>query len=160
MAYLQKDFVIKFVKTHPKAVLPVAAHEVGDAGFDLRAVESVLLQPGTATAVSTGLQLADCELEDRECNQYFLEVRSRSGLAKRLVFPVTGTVDVIYRGEIFVLLANLGREPYQIEPGDRIAQLVLQVIFANSSSRAVKFMEVSEVVPTDRGAGGFGSTGR
>ena len=156
----KKNLTVKFVKTHPKAVLPSAAHEIGDAGFDIRSVEDVTLAPGTATAVRTGLQLADCPLEDGNGNQYFLDVRSRSGLAKNLVFPVTGTVDVIYRGEVFVLLANLGREPYQINSGDRIAQLVLQLVLSNSPTSTVTFEETNGATETERGAGAFGSTGR
>jgi dUTP pyrophosphatase len=75
------------------------------------------------------------------------------------VFPVTGTVDVNYRGEINVVLANLSKQPYQVKQGERVAQLVIQQIFANSPTYKVDFVETDVVTSTDRGAGGFGSTG-
>jgi dUTP pyrophosphatase len=97
---------------------------------------------------------------DNEGNQYYLDIRSRSGLSRKLVFPVTGTVDRNYRGEINVVLANMGKEPYHIKQGERVAQLVIQLIIANGPCTRVTFEETNEVIPTDRGSGGFGSTGR
>ena len=161
MSHIRKNFVVKFVKTHPNAKLPCSAHEQGDAGFDLYAVENQTLEPGTVSMVRTGLILADCLEQEKECNyQYFFDIRSRSGLSKHLVFPVTGTVDRNYRGEINVVLANLGKEPYHVKQGERIAQLVIQLIIANGPVSKVVFEETDEVIPTDRGSGGFGSTGR
>jgi dUTP pyrophosphatase len=160
MAYIRNDFVVKFVKTHPNAQLPKCAHEQGDAGFDLHAVEDQVLEPGTVSMVRTGLQLAWCPFMDNEGNQYYLDIRSRSGLSRKLVFPVTGTVDRNYRGEINVVLANMGKEPYHIKQGERVAQLVIQLIIANGPCTRVTFEETNEVIPTDRGSGGFGSTGR
>lgn len=161
MAYFRKNFVVKFVKVHPNAQLPRCAHEQGDAGFDLYAVEDKVLEPGTVSMVPTGLLLADCpSMEAEGCYQYYLDIRSRSGLSKHLVFPVTGTVDRNYRGEINVVLANLGKEHYEIKQGERIAQLVIQLIVANGPASKVVFEETGEVIPTDRGSGGFGSTGR
>lgn len=147
---------IKFVKVHPKAVIPHAAHPMGDAGYDLYAVEDTTIPPGEVVMVRTGLQLADCPLEDAQGNQYFLDIRSRSGLSRKLIFPVTGTVDVSYRGEMQVVLANLSKESYQVKTGERIAQMVVQQIVANGR---VSFEETQEVTQTARGAGGFGSTG-
>lgn len=160
MAYIRNDFIVKFVKTHPHAQLPKCAHEQGDAGFDIHAVEDQTLEPGTVSIVRTGLQLAQCPFMDNEGNQYYLDVRSRSGLSRKLVFPVTGTVDRNYRGEIGVVLANMGKESYYIKQGERVAQLVIQMIIANGPCTRVKFEETTEVIETDRGAGGFGSTGR
>ena len=160
MPYIYKNFVVKFVKTHPNAQLPRCAHEQGDAGFDLYAVEDKVLEPGTVSMIPTGLQLANCPAMEDEGYQYYLDIRSRSGLSKHLVFPVTGTVDRNYRGEINVVLANLGKEHYQIKQGERIAQLVIQLIVANGPVSKVVFEETNEVISTDRGAGGFGSTGR
>lgn len=160
MAYIRRDFNIKFVKVHPNAQLPRCAHEQGDAGFDLYAVEDKVLEPGTVSMIPTGLQLANCPVMEDEGYQYYLDIRSRSGLSKHLVFPVTGTVDRNYRGEINVVLANLGKANYEIKQGERIAQLVIQLIVANGPVSKVVFEETNEVVSTDRGAGGFGSTGR
>lgn len=160
MAYIKQELKIKFVKTHPEAIIPKAAHEFGDAGFDLYAVEDVVLPPGEVTMVSTGLQLADCPLQDSDGNQYFLDIRSRSGLSRKLVFPVTGTVDVNYRGEMMVVLGNFGKEPYQVVKGERVAQLVIQKIIANGLSAKVLFEETTTATTTERGSNGFGSTGK
>lgn len=155
----QKQLDISFLKLDPNAVLPKHAHEYGDAGFDICSVENVTLPAGEVTMVKTGLVLADCPLVDSDGDTYFLDVRSRSGLATKLVFPVTGTVDVIYRGEIKVVLANFSKQPYDIKQGDRIAQLVIQKIIADSPTFTVVFHETQDVTNTERGASGFGSTG-
>ena len=160
MAYIRRDFIIKFVKVHPNAQLPKCAHEQGDAGFDIHAVQDQTLEPGTVSLVPTGLQLANCPFMEDEGHQYYLDIRSRSGLSRKLVFPVTGTVDRNYRGEMNVVLANLGKEPYHIKQGERIAQLVVQLIIANGPCSKVVFEETDTVVDTARGAGGFGSTGK
>ena len=159
MSFMKSELTVKFVKTHPDAVIPQPAHDMGDAGFDIYAVEDTLLPSGEVTIVKTGLQLADCRLEDLKGNQFFLDIRSRSGLSRQLVFPVTGTVDCIYRGEIGVVLANLGKKDYQIQKGDRIAQMVIQQIIANGPSVVVNFVETDQVTETKRGARGYGSTG-
>lgn len=157
---------IDFVKTHPNAQLPKSAHDEGDAGFDIYAVEDQTLEPGTVTIVRTGLQLADScmfntlgEQGVAQDFEYYLDIRSRSGLSRKLVFPVTGTVDRNYRGEIGVVLANLGKEPYNIKQGDRVAQLVVQLIMANGPNNKVKFNQVDSISDSRRGASGFGSTG-
>jgi len=156
---------IDFVKTHPNAQLPKSAHEEGDAGFDIYAVEDQTLEPGTVTIVRTGLQLASTltygtgASESEEDFEYYLDIRSRSGLSQKMVFPVTGTVDRNYRGEIGVVLANLGKEPYRIKQGDRVAQLVVQLIVANGPHNTVMFSEVASIKESNRGSGGFGSTG-
>jgi dUTP pyrophosphatase len=156
---------IDFVKTHPNAQLPKSAHQEGDAGFDIYAVEDQTLEPGTVSVVRTGLQLAGTDMwgtgrsDKEEEFEYYLDVRSRSGLSRKLVFPVTGTVDRNYRGEIGVVLANLGKEPYILKQGDRIAQLVVQLIVANGPHNRVVFSEVNTIKESNRGAGGFGSTG-
>jgi dUTP pyrophosphatase len=154
---------IEFIKTHPNAQLPKSAHAEGDAGFDIYAVEDQTLEPGSVAVVRTGLQLASIVETWRNHiethHEYFLDIRSRSGLSRKLVFPVTGTVDRNYRGEIGVVLANLGKEPYSIKQGDRIAQLVVQLIVANGPRNSVTFTETDTVKDSNRGTGGFGSTG-
>ena len=123
------------------------AHE--DAGMDLRAVEDVILQPGAAQLVPTGLTI---ELPPG----YEAQVRPRSGLALKhaITMPnAPGTIDPGYRGEIRVILLNLGREPYTIHAGDRIAQMIV------ARYEAVEWIE-GELAESRRGAGGFGSSGR
>lgn len=159
MAQLKSELKIKFKRIKHNAVLPKTAHEVGDVGFDLCAAEYTLLPPGVPTLVSTGLVLADCPLEDGQGNQLFLDIRSRSGMAKKGIFPITGTVDPSYRGEIFVLLLNVDPDGAWIGEGDRIAQLVIQKVAAPSPTQRVIMEEVDETNPTERGSGGFGSTG-
>lgn len=128
---------------------PRHAHE-GDGGVDLRARESVVVDPGTRFAMPTGVAVA---VPDGFAGL----VTPRSGLAARhgvTVLNAPGLVDAGYRGEIEVILANLGDEPYRVERGDRIAQLVVVPV-------AVQEYEIVDTLPdSDRGEGGFGSTGR
>ena len=117
--------------------------------MDLRAVEQVTLEPGTPRLVPTGLAI---ELPPG----YEAQVRPRSGLALRhaITMPnAPGTIDPGYRGEIRVILINLGREPYTIHAGDRIAQLIV------ARYETVEWVE-GDVAGSRRGAGGFGSSGR
>jgi dUTP pyrophosphatase len=131
--------------------LPVYA-TAGSAGADLCSAEvtDIRLQPGKRVTFSTVLVL---ELP----KGYEAQVRPRSGLARR--FGVTlvnspGTIDSDYRGEVMVILVNLGDQPVTITRGDRIAQLVIAPV-----TRA-ELVEVTEVSASERGSGGFGSTGR
>jgi len=130
--------------------LPSYAHP-GDAGADLTANEAVELAPGERAAVSTGIAIA---LPDG----FAAFVHPRSGLAARhglSMVNAPGTIDAGYRGEIKVLLINLDRkETVRLERGERIAQLVVQPV-----ARAV-FHEVQRLPGSDRGSGGFGSSGR
>ena len=132
----------------PQVALPRYAHP-GDAGLDLAAAEDVTLAPGERHAVATGLAVAVPD-------GWVGLVHPRSGLALRhglTVVNAPGTIDAGYRGELKVLLVNLGGEPVEIHRGDRIAQLLLQEV-----GRA-EVVEVTELSATVRGAGGFGSTG-
>lgn len=139
---------IRVKKLHPDAQLPAYAHgPLEDAGLDLRAVERVVLQPGIAQGVPTGLAI---ELPPG----YEAQVRPRSGMALKHSLTVNfGTIDPGYRGEIRVIMFNLGRADYAIEKGDRIAQLVI------SRYEAIEWEE-GELGDSARGAGGFGSSGR
>lgn len=118
--------------------------------MDLRAAEDVSLQPGQRAAVSTGFRVAiDQGFEG--------QVRARSSLALKrgLIVPnAPGTIDSDYRGELKVLLANVGLEPVEIPRGERIAQIVIAPVV----QAAVQ--EVTDLDETERGEGGFGSTGR
>ena len=123
----------------------------GAAGADVVAAVAteVVLRPGGRAAVPTGLVLAVPE-------GYEVQVRPRSGLALRhgvTVANAPGTVDSDYRGEVMVILVNLGEEPYTIRRGDRIAQLVLAPVVQ------AELVESEDLSETARGRGGFGSTG-
>lgn len=121
------------------------------AGFDVHAAVDapLVLQPGQRALVPTGFAMAmPRELE--------AQVRPRSGLAYKhgvTCLNTPGTIDADYRGEVKVLLVNLGTEPFTITRGERIAQIVFQVV------PQVQFSEVDELPETVRGAGGFGHTG-
>ena len=120
------------------------------AGVDLRASEGCVIPPGGRALVPTGLRIALPE-------GYEAQVRPRSGLALKhgVTLPNSpGTIDADYRGEIGVILMNLGQEPFIVEPGDRIAQMVVAPV------TRVAWSEVEELDATERGEGGFGSTGR
>jgi dUTP diphosphatase len=134
----------------PGARLPERAHP-GDAGLDLFAAEGAELAPGGRTPVPTGLAVA---IPDGFAGL----VVPRSGLALRAGVTVAnapGLIDAGYRGELMVILVNLGSEPHRVEPGDRIAQLVLTPVSLATAD------DVDELPPHDgRGEGGFGSTGR
>ena len=119
------------------------------AGVDLRAAEGCVLQPGERAAVGTGLRISLPV-------GYEAQVRPRSGLALQhgIMMPNSpGTIDADYRGEIMVILLNGGDAPVTIEPGDRIAQMVVAPV------SQVVWTEVDTLDETERGAGGFGSTG-
>ena len=139
---------ILWKKIDPAAQLPSYAHP-GDAGMDVRSVEELTIPPGGRALVRTGLVMQlppDAEAQ----------VRPRSGLALKhgvTVLNAPGTIDAGYRGEVGVILINLGDEPFHVEKGMKIAQLVVAPV-----TRA-EVVEVSAVDATDRGTGGFGSTG-
>ena len=139
---------IRIKKLHAEAILPHYAHgPLEDAGLDLRSVERVVLSPGVSQGVPTGLAI---ELPPG----YEAQVRPRSGMAlKHSVTVNFGTIDPGYRGEIRVVMFNLGRADYVVEPGDRIAQLVI------ARYEAIEWEE-GDLGDSARGAGGFGSSGR
>ena len=121
----------------------------GAAGMDVVSAEDVTLAPGARHAVATGLAVAIPP-------GYEIQVRPRSGLALKhgITVPNTpGTIDSDYRGELKVILINHGSEPFPIARGDRVAQLVLAPV------TQAAWQEVVELDDTERGAGGFGSTG-
>ncbi len=135
-------------RLHRDAVLPAYAHP-GDAGLDLAALQAHRVGPGERVAAPTGLAVA---IPDGWVGL----VHPRSGLALRhglTVANAPGTIDAGYRGEVKVLLVNLGAEAVDIAAGDRIAQLLLQRV-----GRA-QIVEVDGLPSTGRGEGGFGSTG-
>ena len=141
---------IRIQRVHPAAAIPEYAHgPAEDAGMDLRAVESVTLEPGVPLLVPTGLTI---ELPPG----FEAQVRPRSGLALKhaITMPnAPGTIDPGYRGEVRVILLNLGREAYTIHAGDRIAQMIV------ARYEPVEWVE-EKLADSVRGSGGFGSSGR
>ncbi|MBI4898785.1 MAG: dUTP diphosphatase [Actinobacteria bacterium] len=143
------ESTLRFKKLHPDAVVPTRAHD-GDAGCDIYARESLTLRPGERGRVGTGIAVAIPE-------GHAGMVLPRSGLAHKHGVTLTnspGLIDAGYRGELMVLLVNTDRDDaYTVNPGDRIAQLVL-VPFS-----APNWTEVEDFEDTTRGEGGFGSSG-
>jgi dUTP pyrophosphatase len=134
-------------RLRPDAHVPRQAYE-GDAGLDLSACERVVLSPGQRAVVPTGLAV-----EIPEGHAGF--VQPRSGLAARHGIGIVnspGLIDSGYRGEIRVVLLNTGDEPFAVEPGMRIAQLVVVPV------AAVRVIEVDELAASERGPRGFGSS--
>ena len=139
---------LRFKKVHPDAVLPSYAHP-SDAGMDVRSVEDMVLAPGRRALVHTGLVMLLPP-------GYEAQVRPRSGLALKsgvTVLNTPGTIDSGYRGEVGVILINLGDSEFQVRKGDKVAQLVIAPV------TQPEIAEADAVDETDRGAGGFGSTG-
>jgi dUTP pyrophosphatase len=151
---------VKIKKLHPDAIIPKYATP-GAAGFDLVAIEDVAIEPSTTVLIKTGLSFEIPE-------GYELQIRPRSGTSLRTPLRVAnspGTVDADYRGEVCVIMSNIQVHPsysaglygvslaQYINKGDRIAQGVICPIIQGS------FVEVEELNNTQRGAGGFGSTG-
>ena len=144
----QDAVAIRVLKLDPAAQLPRYAHTgpFGDLAADLYAVAGAVVEPGATVAVATGIAL-----EFPATHGALVE--DRSGLAMRGVTTLAGVIDPGYRGEIKVVVANLGAVAAEVKAGDRIAQLrIVQRIEA-------RFEEVSELVEAPRGAKGFGSTG-
>jgi len=141
---------MRIQKLRPDAVLPKYAHGPHeDAGMDLCAVEDATLEPGVPRLVPTGLTV---EIPPG----YEAQVRPRSGLALKhaIAMPnAPGTIDPGYRGELRVILLNLGQDAYTVHAGDRIAQMIV------ARYEAVEWVE-GELADSARGTGGFGSSGR
>lgn len=140
--------VLKVCRLHPEARMPrrATAHA---SGFDLYAClpEGPVTVGPDPVLIPTGIALEFPE-------GYDVQVRPRSGLARQGVLVVLGTIDADYRGEVFVTLHVIGnRPPFTVRHGDRIAQLVVVAL------APVALCEVTELTPTERGAGGHGSTG-
>lgn len=125
---------------------------LGSSGMDVRANldEPMVLEPTARALVPTGL-FVEIPLG------YEIQIRPRSGLAIKqgiTCLNTPGTIDADYRGEIKVILINLSAEPQTIQPGDRIAQMVLQKV------EQIQWVPATELGASERGAGGFGSTGK
>ena len=136
---------LKVKKIHPGAKLPVYGHP-GDAGFDLFACVDLVLGPGEVNAVPTGLKMAIPR-------GHVGLIWDKSGISLKGVHKLAGVVDAGYRGEVQVVMINLGREAYAIKAGMKIAQMLVQPV------HEVAIREADDLDDTSRGEGGFGSTG-
>lgn len=143
-----QTITVNVLKLHEAAVLPQYEHK-DDSGMDLCAIASKTILPGDSALIPTGLAI-ELPLGTEA------QVRPRSGLALKhsiTVLNTPGTVDAGYRGEISVILINHGKAAFEIEPGMRIAQMVITPIIRATLN------EVSRLSDSSRGKGGFGSTG-
>ena len=139
---------VQIKKLDPDAVVP-EYKKPGDAGFDLHALRRVEIPAGHVAIVPTGLAFAIPE-------GFEMQVRMRSGAALKtplIVANAPGTIDAGYRGEVGIIVRNVGSEPYAVEQGERIAQGVVAPV-----CRA-EFDLVGELPSSERGSGGYGSTG-
>ncbi|MEM4637893.1 MAG: dUTP diphosphatase [Candidatus Woesearchaeota archaeon] len=140
---------VKILKVDKELPTPKYAH-YGDAGMDVYSAEDYILKPGERKIFSTGLKFEIPE-------GYELQVRPRSGLAAKYGITVLnspGTLDFQYRGILGVILINHSKEDFEVKKGDRIAQIVF------NKFETAELVEVDELSETERGEGGFGSTGR
>lgn len=135
-------------KINEKAIIPFQAHE-GDAGMDLFSVDEVVLKPMERKLIHTGIRIQLPKNTEAQ-------IRPRSGLALKngiTVLNTPGTIDEGYRGEIGIILINLGQDDFKITEGMKIAQMVIK------PTLSLKIEEAVELTETSRGKGGFGSTG-
>ncbi|SFR84215.1 dUTP diphosphatase [Sphingomonas jatrophae] len=148
---MPSEIEIRLKRLEHGAGLPLPAYATEHAaGLDIVAAEDLTLAPGARAAVATGFAIAIPV-------GYEVQVRPRSGLALKhgvTCLNTPGTIDADYRGEVKVILANLGQEPFALRRGERIAQLVPAAV------QRAGFVEVDALDETVRGSGGFGSTGR
>ena len=144
---LTDDFTIKVKKLHPAAQLPLRG-STWAAGADLHCVQAFTLRPGERQAVPTGLAV---EIPPG----FYGRVAPRSGwAAKHGIDTLAGVIDSDFRGELLVLLVNLSDQPFTAQSGERIAQLIIE------RAALCTYEWAEELGETERGAGGFGSTGR
>lgn len=140
---------LKIHKIHPEAKTPCYAHK-GDAGLDLYSIDDTIIAPSEIKLIHTGITM---ELPEGTEAQ----VRPRSGLALKhgiTLLNTPGTIDEGYRGEVGVIVINHGKEPFHIEVGTKIAQMVIKPIIT------CEVLEVESLSDTTRGEGGFGSSGK
>lgn len=138
--------MLKVKKLSPDAVMPTVAHPGEDIGYDLYSAEELTIPAREAAGVHTGIAIEFAPAAGGI-------VKTRSGLAKKRLMCNAGVIDAGYRGEIIVLMENLGDQPYTIRKGDKIAQLLEHPFLAGEVSE-------SELSDAARGARGFGSSGQ
>jgi len=137
--------MLKVKKLSPDAILPTVAHPGEDIGYDLYSVEDITIAARSAAGVHTGIAIEFVPTAGGI-------VKTRSGMAKKRLMCNAGVIDAGYRGEVIVLMENLGEQPYTIQKGDKIAQLLEHPLLAGE-------VVESELAGAARGSKGFGSTG-
>lgn len=138
---------VRIVKLREDAIIPTYAHDT-DAGADVSAIEETIIEPHTNTIVKTGLKVAIPV-------GYEIQIRPRSGLSLKTNLRIPnapGTIDSDYRGEVGIIVSNIGDEPIIIKKGDRIAQMLI------APTPMIRWNEVTELDDTNRGEKGYGST--
>jgi len=140
-----KKIEVKIKKLHENSKVPIYKSTQA-AGFDIHSLEKVSLKANSTTKVSTGFAL---EIP----NGFYVRIEDRSGMAAKGIHKLAGIIDSDYRGEVFIVLHNTTNQDYQIEKHDRIAQGVITPV------NQADFSETSQLSETQRGSGGFGSTG-
>jgi dUTP pyrophosphatase len=172
---------IGIYKSHEDAILPT--QNIDDIGFDIYSVEDVEIKSLSVGKIDTGLKFSETpkmpinlsesyfgldafsELETKyklsdSCMSLETKIEGRSGLASKGIFPVGGIVDPSYRGPIIVCLFNSTSDSYFVKKGDKIAQLVLRPVLANTKDHKVNFEFRDKQEETERGEKGFGSSGK
>ncbi len=140
-----KKIKVKVKKLHPDAKIPTHGTEHA-AGFDLYSIETIILQPGERHAFATGISI---EIPEGLATLFW----DRSGMGFKGIHRFAGVIDSDYRGELKIILFNSTKEPFTIEKGDRIVQAIIQDYYTP------EFEEQTDLSDTQRGEGGFGSTG-
>ncbi len=141
-------YTLKVKKLNQDAKLPNFAHK-GDAGMDVYSIEEAVIKSGETKLIRTGISIELPEMTEAQ-------MRPRSGLALKnsiTLLNSPGTIDEGYRGEIGVIMINHGKDDFKVEKHMKIAQMVVKPIFD------INVVEIEELSDTDRGEGGFGSTG-
>jgi dUTP pyrophosphatase len=145
--------------------LKLPEHSDGNIGFDIRAVDDIVIAPMSTALIHTGWQLADEPIVSGACIhgnlRTMLKIEGRSGLARKGIWPVGGIIDPNFRGEICPILFNSTQTEFNVETGDRIAQLVWYAVVTDwyEHGRTVDIVEVSDVTTSNRGEAGLGSSG-
>jgi dUTPase len=178
--------IIRLTKQNNNPDIQLPQQQCGNVGFDIRAIEAVSIPHNGVAKINTGICLADntpeinvdCQERDveecgdpNESGEYptrtsqfvftsYFKIEGRSGLAAAGIWPVGGIIDPNYRGPITVILHNSTTQDYQINVGDRIAQLVLYPVVANSYYENIDFEWVEEQTFSNRNQKGFGASGR
>lgn len=143
------ELPVKIMKLHPDAIIPEYKRP-GDAGFDLHIVENVAVPANGVKILPTGLAVAVPDGFEMQ-----IRLRSSVGLHTPLIIPnAPATIDSGYRGELGIIVRNLGNEDFAIKKGERVAQGIIAPVYQ------ARFELSEELPPSERGAGGYGSTGK
>jgi dUTP pyrophosphatase len=145
-----------FKKLDERAQLP--QQRKGDVGLDIRCLDDFEIPPRKTIKVKTGLMLA--KNPDSSLGTVFLKIEDRSSMALKGIFSHGGIIDPTYRGEFHVILYNSTDEIFKAKAGDKIAQGIVYPAAFNFQWNSMECIETDEVENTERGSGGFGSTGR